>query len=256
MAYNYSDWPTKDNATALLLGMGVALSAAMPADYIEGKLDAIVTRIENETNRQFIADTDSTSRYYDGYGTAVLNVDDMVALDKITIIGMRDTLPYDMSGAVLAQADHGNSKNKIVSGRGSEPALAGSGSAWLNGFIFPEGRQNIIVTGRFGYAETIPADLWMAVLNSIAVELIQERTYVAGIAKSPDGSPSPTEAAKGRVSQEKFGDEEYRYDTSEKSSAMGHLTHWNPNGSGGLDALIRKYKARANRIHKTARRMM
>jgi len=161
-----SGWPTVANVEARLAAAGLALRSS--ADVV-GALADVVAEVERETQQQFIADTVDSIRFYDGSGTPELEVDPMVSLTAIAaLISATDTIgtPYPYARLI---AEIGRPLTRII---------VAQGSAWQ---MYPQsflaGRQNIRVTGKFGYGATVPPDLWAAVAGEAASRLAGEAVH-------------------------------------------------------------------------------
>lgn len=180
---SYSLWPTAADLESRLAAAGVTVRDG--AD-LQGALDALVAEVERETRRQFVPDAEDTTRFFDGTGAAELWVDELVSLTEVRVLGYPDDLGTALPNVELVYRQ-GEPRDRIVVARHSTPATGGAygapGYGWglhgaaLTPRAFPAGRQNIAVTGRFGYAETVPADLWRAVLGEAAARLTDEATF-------------------------------------------------------------------------------
>jgi hypothetical protein len=100
---------------------------------------------------------------------------------------------------------------RLMRGVGSLPAFPVAAVYQPVPTIFPSGRRNIQVTAVYGFAETIPADLWQAVCGEIGRRLVSEAVYGSSL---------------GRI-ELKEGD---------------IATTWGPSSTGSLD-LAAQYKA-------------
>jgi len=65
----------------------------------------------------------------------------------------------------------------LIVARGSAPALTTSAAYLPYEWIFPAGRSNIGITAVWGFAATIPADLWEACACEEARRLAAEAVY-------------------------------------------------------------------------------
>jgi len=172
----YTAWPTVADMDTRLADAGITLRASVTSDRKQELLAAVVAEVGHRTGRQFLPDASDTTRVYDGSGTAELEVDEMVSLTSVAVIGLQSDPGYSLSDVTLVD-EPGQPRNRLVTGRGSLPALARSGAAWPVRHSFPAGRQNIRVTGKFGYAAAIPADLWSAVADEAAARLAAEALF-------------------------------------------------------------------------------
>jgi len=190
---DYTAWPTAGDVFARLAEAGAALRIRQNDSRIASLLASVPAEITQKTRRQFIADASDTSRVYDGSGTSEQEVDEMVSFTQADVFGLQPAPGYTLSNVILSW-EQGLPQTRLIVGQGSLPAWATSGVLAPIAYIFPSGRQNIRVTGRFGYAESIPPDLWEAACCEIARRLIATSLF----------QPA------GRVSLRKAGDEEER----------------------------------------------
>ena len=220
---NYAAWPTQADIQRRLSSAGLTLrltGSDLTTRFAE-VVDEVTTEITRVTLRQFIADTVDTQRTYDGTGTAELEVDDMVSLTSVTIVGIQTAPGYTMSGVMLV-GEYNKPQTRIVAARGSQPAFITEGIIVPVPTLFPAGRQNITVTDKFGYGAEIPRDLWQAVCGEMAHRLATEAVF----------DPA------GRVNEWQEGDERER-----RSLAGASDTEWH----GVYEAAIHNYRRRAGR---------
>jgi len=160
----YTAWPTSSEVLTATSVMGFTLPVAASADYVTEIVTALASEVTRDCKRTFIKET--ATRYFDGSGTGELEVDEYIDNSSI------DIKSYFGSIAGLGLTDwwevqrNIRPKNRIQIYQGSTPSLT---RIWLGSF--PPGRSNIKVTGDWGYAETIPIDLWQAVKKMAAVLL-------------------------------------------------------------------------------------
>lgn len=197
MSISYADFPTVENVIDLMLQLGLDVRALTEergfnlTDAVAARRAAVIQRILMDTHRQFVADTEDTVRHYDGSGTGLLEVDEMVSLTSVVVIGYVPAIPsIALANAVLQENAYG-AKSRIIVYRSSLP---GGVLGYMN--AFPEGRNNIEVTGKFGYAATVPADLWEASQAEMAAQIAQRLTY------NPDGRVSGWKAVETEVKYE------------------------------------------------------
>jgi hypothetical protein len=104
------------------------------AEYIEG----VEKVIEKLTGRNFIADSASGKRLYDGDGSPILLIDDAQEITKVEVNDVEVDSAY-----IYKYPANKTPKNKIV----------------LSGAYFSSGKQNITITGKFGYSVSVPMDI-------------------------------------------------------------------------------------------------
>ncbi|MBW3622701.1 MAG: hypothetical protein KY468_04750 [Armatimonadetes bacterium] len=170
----YTDFPLVADIRKNLVALGVSLDrlgiAADQDAYLERKRQEVTREIERFTRRQFVADTIDATRRFDGSGTAELDVDEMVSLTKVELIGPAHAPYYTFTNIELKYPGPGRPQNTLVLRIPGVSPNARYG-------VFPEGRQNIEVTGKFGYAAAVPADLWEAVAGEVAERCARERFF-------------------------------------------------------------------------------
>ncbi|HAM58331.1 MAG TPA: hypothetical protein DCQ64_24115 [Candidatus Rokubacteria bacterium] len=152
----YTAWPTSDDVDASLADIGVTLRATgAQATALKARVKAAVeAEVGTRTGRQWLADSVDAVRYFDGSGTQEQEVDEMISLTSVTVLGPPTETLETLSNVVL-RTDQGLPYTRIIRLRGSIPGLQ-------TDYVFPVGRQNVGVTGKWGYAASIPADLWEA----------------------------------------------------------------------------------------------
>jgi hypothetical protein len=151
------------------------LDAPDAATRIERVIADVCAEVERDTLRQFIAGEEDEERIYDGSGTPEQEVDEMVALTGVTVIGVANDPGYTIAPVLVSE--QGRPQTRLVLGRGSLPAWQTAGVMIPSQNVFPAGRQNIVVTGTFGYAATVPIDLWESVCGEMALRLCQEVSW-------------------------------------------------------------------------------
>lgn len=199
MTLDYTAWPTSQDVQDRLTAASLTLRD-QTGRRMKGATAAVVAEVAQLTKRQFVADTVDTVRYYDGNSTAEIEVDEMISLTSVGVIGVISDPGYTMSDVQLIQ-EQDLPQTRIITARGSLPNLLGA-----HPLYFPGGRGNIVVTGKFGYAVEIPIDLWEAVCGEIAYRLGAECVF----------DPS------GRVSSWKEGDEATTYRLSGVDATNWH----------------------------------
>lgn len=228
----YSAWPSPADVGILLASAGIVMKLLDPeyTQRLQDVLDAVTADIALSTHRQFIADTADTTRNYDGSGTAQMEADEMVSLTSVSVIGLPGASSYTLGGAFLVQ-EQMRPQTRIILARGSSPAWATDGGWLPEPLIFPNGRQNISVTGRFGYAATVPADLWQAAAAEAAYRAASEAIF----------DPA------GRVSQWVEGEERESHALPESADTQWHSI---------FTRTVRQYRLRPGRRFRLIRTAM
>lgn len=196
-AIDYTTWPAFSDVQDRLTAAGVTLRGQLTnvsaTARQQSTMNAVAAEIGQRTQRQFVADSLPTTRLYDGTGTAEMEVDEMVTLVGVTLLGFQDNPGYPLSGALLTK-EANKPMTRLTVSRGSVAAFGPAG-VWAGTLArFPAGRQNIQVTGLFGYGPAIPADLWEAAAGEMALRLAGEAIFTPA----------------GRTNFNKAGDEETR----------------------------------------------
>lgn len=161
--FTYTAWPTIDDVYTLASSIQNVDPTKLDYRLSQGVLDAVSRDIQQKTRRQFIAAT--ATRNFNGSGTGVLDVDEFVSVSAVTILGYTAATPLTLTNW-YAEDDNLYPKTRIDIYQGG-PAAMGIGYYTA----FPKGRMNIGVTANWGYASTIPADLWMAHAEESAARL-------------------------------------------------------------------------------------
>lgn len=100
------------------------------------------THIDRITGRNFIADTVTSEKLYDGCGEKELLVDDFIGTPTIEIDG--DAITSDEYFVYPANTEKKNTLRRA------------------DGGVWPVGSQNIGVTAKWGYSEEVPNDIIFA----------------------------------------------------------------------------------------------
>jgi hypothetical protein len=225
---SYSAWPTPTEIRAIVAGHGVTLPAAVSDSLISARVEAIAKMVQRETRRELIPV--SASRYFDGSGTGELDVNDFISISEVKVVGIIGTPQSSILNWCEIETAL-SPKNRIAIARGSYPAFS---PVWLT--AFPEGRRNIYITGVWGFASTIPEDLWLAVAEFTAAQFIDASSVVFGAA----GTMSAWEEADVK---EKF---EMSFTQSDRAGFNGRM-----------QSAIERYKKPASiRIRRQHRRMV
>lgn len=170
MAIDYTVWPTVAQVQAKAKGLGLEIAEDMDMDYVQQVVDSVVAEIEQECRRNFVGVVET--RYFDGSGRGEQEVDEYIDITAVEILG------YFGSVAGMSLTDwwepetKKHPKTRIQIYQGSQPTMT---RIYVGSFPF--GRSNIKVTGTWGYAPTIPANIWGAVLDYAACVLAAESMY-------------------------------------------------------------------------------
>lgn len=162
MSTDYTAWPTATNVLGLAETVqGIDLSSVSD-DVVDRIISAVARSIVQKTKRQFVVDRDDegdaveTTRYFDGSGTGEQRVDEYVSISAVGLMSFSGASPATVEN-YYTPSDNNFPHTRIQIFHGGPPG-------WGAGYYttFPEGRGNLSVTGVWGYAEEIPADLWQA----------------------------------------------------------------------------------------------
>lgn len=172
MPYDYTDWPTLTDLKDLLTGAHVDPTDAdftLSDDALQGFLDARAELLKRETSRQFVSGSPGEVRDFDGSGNGLMYVDEYVDVTAVEFFYVPGSAFVSATNYVeVDQQPWGKEKIQILQG---QPNIS-------YGFFqkFPEGRSNIRVTATWGYGATIPADVFMAVLQAAGADALQANT--------------------------------------------------------------------------------
>ena len=201
---DYTTWPGLADVQDRLTSASVTLRATV-TPRMQAAMNAVISEIGNRTQRQFVASAAAETRLYDGSGSAEQEVDEMVRLDAVAVIGIQAQPGYPLSGVQLT-SEQGKPQTRLTVSRGSVAAYGPAGVYPAVSYYFPAGRQNVSVTGLFGYGATIPADLWEAACGEMAVRLAAEALFTPA----------------GRLNFSKAGDEEERWKLDDATATGWH----------------------------------
>ena len=165
-------WPTVPDVERRLSAAGITLrlSGAERSARFTEVIGEVVEEVERETRRRFVADASDTTKRFDGRGSCELPIDEMVSLTSVKALGPTGAVlhTYDADAAGLKYEGPGKPQGALYTRYDG---------AQMYSRAFPLGRQNIEVTGKFGYAATIPEDLLDAVADECADRLTREAIY-------------------------------------------------------------------------------
>lgn len=168
MANDLTAWPIWDDVEPRLLALGVDVSErkiGSPGTFYGQIINAVVQEVTQKTKRQFVAGSPGEVRYYDGSGTGIQEVDEYITITSVQAATLNGIATISFS-QVVNDTQNLYPKTRIAVFRGSAPSI---GHIYLD--HFPAGRQNMVITGTFGYGATIPADLWAAVADEAAARV-------------------------------------------------------------------------------------
>jgi hypothetical protein len=201
---DYTTWCGTADVQARLSAAGVTLRDTT-GSRIAAVVDEVTAEVARRTLRQFVADAVDQTRTYDGAGTAEIEIDEIVSLTGVQVTGLQMMPTYTLAGVTIVQ-EQNRPQTRLVVAQGSVPAFTTEGVFAPYPLIFPAGRQNISVTGRFGFAAQIPPDLWHAVCGEMAYRLCSEAIF----------DPA------GRTVLWREGDEETRLQLAESDATKWH----------------------------------
>jgi len=113
---------------------------------VEKWIESIEAYIDNQTCRNFIADTVATEKSYDGNGLHELLIDDCISITSLEI----KTTDGDV---ILDDLVEGTDYFLEPSNELPKQSIR------LYGYIFNRGIQNVKVTAKWGYSADVPADI-------------------------------------------------------------------------------------------------
>jgi hypothetical protein len=165
---SHTAYPVLSDITAIAVGMNVSLGTAMSTAVQQNILDSVISNFERSTRRTFLL-TDAT-RYYNGSDTGEIIIDEYRTISTVEIVGY---LGGSISLASPIEFEqNGYPKTRLQIARGSAigvyPLLLDR---------FPAGRSNIKVVARWGYADTIPDDIWWGIAYQAAGVIINARKF-------------------------------------------------------------------------------
>ena len=137
-------------------------------------IEAIEAWINTYCGREFDQES-ATSKLYDGSGSRELLIDDLLTLTKIETLDESGNVDETLSNENQYYLYPANKtpKYRIVINSANAPIA-----------IFPSGRQNIKITGTFGYSATVPEDVRLAATKLVAGIIEEKNLDIAGEIKS------------------------------------------------------------------------
>jgi hypothetical protein len=162
------------------LGLNVAEEFA---DQIEDWIKAMSNYVSLVTNREWLADTTATARFFDGKGFQSLEIPDFI---QITQLELGDNWGENMQveTGYITHPYNTTSKNTII----------------LKNKNFEKGFMNVRVTAKWGYLASVPSDIKHAVT-----------ILTSGIVLAQTNQ-------EGEIESEKIGNYSVKYVTDEQKS--------------------------------------
>lgn len=168
---SYTAWPTHTDVSVKLASIGVTLPTAYNSAAVTLQLDSAIETVNRVTKRTWIAET--ADRYYSGNNTGRLEIDEYLTVNTVYLVSYlglpSPTIEIDGINEV---EEVGTPKTLIEIFSGSLPGYT---RHYINRFV--TGRSNIKVNAVWGYAETIPYDLWYAVLVRAGAKILKENAF-------------------------------------------------------------------------------
>lgn len=146
----------------------------------ESILESVEALIDQETGRNFVADTEASAKYYHGTGSPFLKIDDCIAIEKVE------------HGSVYGNSFTEKDEDDYILVPRTGTPIKG---IYLKNTYWQIGQYNHRITAKWGYSESAPADI-----RFVATVL------ASGIIKN-------NVKTKGDVVSEKIGDYNVSYDT-------------------------------------------
>lgn len=162
----HTAWPVLTDISLVAGSMGITLgTATMSTAFQQYQLDAVIEAINQGTRRTWITATED--RYFDGSGSGQLEIDEYVTISTVQLVGWFGVTAGLALQNVVEVSKNQFPKTRIQIFRGSIPAFY---NVWVD--RFPVGRSNILINALWGYANTIPNDLWWGAAYQAAAVLI------------------------------------------------------------------------------------
>jgi hypothetical protein len=171
---DYTKWPIGGDVLSRLASAGIT-----PRDVqrIPDIVTAVAKKVTHQTRRQFIADTVASARLYDGSGTVEIEIDEFISLSSMQILGYVGVASAITVTSPVVCQDQDLPQTRVLLFSGTTPIYAG---IYID--KWPEGYRNIQATCVWGYAATIPADLWEAVAEQSAkLVAIESQSSARGV---------------------------------------------------------------------------
>lgn len=158
MAADYTAYPNATDVTNLLTAANITLGSGVTTDIINRKIQAAISELEYSTGIKFASVTET--RYFDGSGTGIMDVDYFVSLTDISFYALPAQSTVQISNwKEVSKSPYGKSRIQIYQGPANMPV-----GWWTN---FPVGRSNVAITGTWGFTN-IPALVWEGICGKAA----------------------------------------------------------------------------------------
>lgn len=163
---SHSAWPTATEVRAIVAASNFSLGAAVTDAIIDNYVSAAAEQLQIDCRgTQFIAGSAGEIRYFDGSGTGMMAIDEYVTITDVSILAVPQSGTIPMVAFVeVNRVGFPKSQIQIYQG----PPVPAYGYYTR----YPEGRQNIKVTGTWGVASTIPELAWAAVRDRAASKVV------------------------------------------------------------------------------------
>lgn len=171
-----------------------ALPSPITGTTITELIKSVTAFINTYCNRTFEEES-VTTKLYSGDGSKTLLIDDLLTLSKIETLDANNDvdITLDNSDYYFLEPANKTPKQKIIINSSTAPIGR-----------FPKGNQNIKLTGTFGNAVTVPADIEL-VATKLVAEILNDYNVTGG-----------------EVTQESLGEYSISYaDISNKAKVLG-----------------------------------
>lgn len=152
---------------------------------IDSWIEGVENHIDLITGRNFIADSEASARVYDGDGEHTLLIDDCISIATVEV-------GEDDYGGTFTEIDSTGSNRYFT-----EPANASALGQPVHAVIlqhrpWTNGKQNNRITAKWGYSESVPADIQFAATVLVAGIINAQRKDTKEIASERIGNYSVT----------------------------------------------------------------
>ena len=130
---------------------------------------AVSNWIDTYCNRDSFEQEAATSKLYDGNGLDTLYVNDLLSVTKIEILDEDGSVDFTFDSTTMYYLYPANKTPKTSIVINSSNAPIG---------VFLKGKQNVKITGVFGYATTVPNEIKLVATRLVA-SIIQEKNLDA-----------------------------------------------------------------------------
>lgn len=135
---------------------------------VEEWIEAAEAYIDNYCNRPkgFVADAADTTRYYDGSNTTELDIDDFTSLTSVEVLeDQGDDVEYTLTEGPE------NDYIEFPYNRSPKYKLQMTKNSQLG--VFLPGKKRIKITGKFGFATSVPKDIRLAA-TILAAKIVEK----------------------------------------------------------------------------------